>query len=228
MSRRIASLLLALPLASAVAACGAAPPAPSAAVAVTPSAPATVAPATAAILPTVSPHPAPSPTPAPTPGASGNEGNVDGPGAPDFSVEPTTAQTIRVTLTAPDAKAWRIAVAGTGDRASDRWELTVETGDVAPVITTTEVANGVAADPAVQPTLETGAAKGRICSATLSVCLVASSLRLPADGTGTIVLALVRTDPASALQVSAATAAWAGDPFVLGPWTTTEPFPWDV
>jgi hypothetical protein len=221
MSRRFASLLLALSLAAALAACAAAP---SAAPASAPSSP----------NPTSSPAATPAPTPAATlvatPAATStpDTGNVDGPGTPDFSVEPSGAQTIKITLTAPDAKAWRIAVAGTGDHAADRWDLTVETGDVAPVITTTEAPGGVAAEPVEQPKLELGTAKGKICSTTLPVCLVASSLSLPADGDGTIVLDLVRTDAGAALSVTAATAAWDGDPFVLGAWTTTEAFPWGV
>jgi len=171
---------------------------------------------------------APVATPAPSfATASPDTGNVDGPGAPDLSVEPVGAQTIRVTLVNTDAKAWRLVVAGTGRRATDSWTLDVATGDVGPAITTTEVTAGVAGDPVEQPALEMGDATGRVCSAALPVCLIAKTLVLPDGGNGTLVLELVRTDASVSLAVSAATAGWPSDPFVLGPWTTTDAFPWD-
>jgi hypothetical protein len=197
------------------------------------------APHQSAVAPIVTPTVAPAATPAVAPSAptaparpaataSADAGNVNAPGTSDLSIEPAGAAGIRVTLGNADAKAWRVSVAGTGNRAADAWTLDVETGDVGPVITTTETAAGVAGEPIEQPGLEMGDASGRICSATLPVCVVAKSVVLPAGGNGTLVLELVRTDGSVPLAVSAATARWTSDPFVLGPWTTTEAFPWEV
>lgn len=173
-------------------------------------------------------RPAATPTTAPAATAWPNTGNVTGPGAPDFSVEPVSGQTIRVTLAAPDAKAWRLTVAGTGDQSADAWTFEVETGDILPGITTTETVGGKAGEAKLQEKLAMGTAKGRVCSTTLPVCVIAKSVELPADGNATLVLDLVRTDAAAPLSVTAATATWDGDPFVLGPWTVTEAFAWAI
>lgn len=158
--------------------------------------------------------------------ASPNAGNVSGPGDPDFSIEPVGNDTVRITLSAPDAKAWRIQVAGAGAKARNAWELTLATGDVAPAVTTTETFNGVADEPIEQMRLEMGTATGRVCSRALPLCVIASSVELPADGNATLVLELVRVDASAPLSVTASTATWDGDPFVLGPWTLSEPFAW--
>ena len=181
-------------------------------------------------IPPTPTHPAATPaaTPIATPAATGSAdtGNVNAPGVPALSVEPVGAQTIRVTLVDPAAKAWRITVTGTGGHADDAWTLDVETGDVGPVITTIERAAGMASDPVERPGLEAGDPAGRVCSTTLPVCAIAKTVVLPEGGNGTLVVQLVRTDPSSALAASAATASWSTDPFVLGPWTTTAAFPW--
>jgi hypothetical protein len=168
------------------------------------------------------------PTARPLPTATPDSGNVDAPVAPELSVEPQTANTIGVTLVDKNAKAWQIVVHGTGDRASNSWVLSIETGDVAPVITTTETKKGVEAQPEEQPSLEMGVTTGKVCSTSLPMCVRLASVRLPRSGNGTLVLALTRTDPAAAMSVAGATARWPTDPFVLGPWTTTEAFPWDA
>ena len=187
----------------------------------------TASPSVTHLAPLTSVPPVATPS-APVATASPDTGNVDRPGLPDLSVEPVGAQAIRVTLVNADAKAWRLVVTGTGSRAADSWALDVITGDVSPVITTTETTAGVAGDPVEQSTLELGDATGRVCSAGLPVCVVATTLVLPDGGNGTLVLELVRTDASVPLAVSAATAGWPSDPFVLGPWTTTDAFPWDA
>jgi hypothetical protein len=194
--------------------------------AMAPAAPGLSAASPAATHAVASPAPTPSASPAPT--ASADTGNVNAPGTPDLSIEPAGAQAIRVTLVNPDAKAWRVIVTGTGSQAADAWTLDVETGDVGPVITTTETAAGVVGDPLEQPGLEAGDPAGRVCSAALPVCVVAKSVVLPDGGNGTLVLELVRTETSVALAVSAATAGWPTDLFVLGAWTTTEAFPWGI
>jgi hypothetical protein len=215
MSPRVTPLLAALSLALVACTSAAAPAAPSQAgqTSATPNPAHTTAPTSAT-------------TPAAT--ASADTGNVSSVVTPDFSVEPVGAQTIRVTLVDPNAKAWSFTVAGTGSRAPDAWTVVVETSDVAPAITTTERVAGVAGDPVEQVGLETGDAKGRVCSAVLPVCVIGRTVVLPDGGTGTLVLELVRTDGSVPLAVVGSTAGWPSDPFVLGSWTTTEAFPWEV
>ena len=97
---------------------------------------------------------------------------------------------------------------------------------MAPSITTLETVNGVAGDPQEQPGLEAGAATGRVCATSLPVCVNAASVRLPDQGNGTLTLELTRLEASADLSVTGGTAAWPSEPFVLGPWTTTEAFPW--
>lgn len=163
---------------------------------------------------------------APAATATPDSGNVDAPVTPGLSVETVGALGIRVTLADPAAKAWRVTVAGAVGDTADSWTLTVETGDVAPVITTVETVNGIVGEPQEQTGLETGDATGRICSVAVPACVRAGSVVLPHDGNGTLVLEISRTDIVTALDVTCATAGWPAEPFVLGPWTTTAPFPW--
>jgi hypothetical protein len=222
---RLTPAILVASLAVGLAACSSIPAAP-----VGPTSPASraVAPAIAegsqaTAIESRMPSPTIAPKPAPT---APDTGNVGGPVTPALSIEPVGTSAIRVTLADPAAKAWRLTVAGTGAHAADRWSLTVETGDVAPVITTVDTVNGVDGQPQEQPGLEMGDANGRVCALNLPVCLRAASVVLPQDGNGTLVLELTRTDATVALDVTGGTATWTTDPFVLGPWTTTEAFPW--
>ena len=204
--------------------CSSTPAAPVAPVSPSPSA---AAERSAVTLP-ASPKPSPA-TPTAGPTATPDSGNVNAPVTPALSVETVGAVAIRVTLADPAAKAWRVTVAvpgSAGGPASATWALTLETGDVAPVITTTDAQDGVAGEPKEQPGLEAGAGTGRVCSVAVPVCVRAASVVLPRDGNGTLVLELGRADTATDLSVTGATAGWTTDPFVLGPWTSTEAFPW--
>jgi hypothetical protein len=228
MKPRLAPILVSLPLTAALLACSAgAPVTTSPGAKGAPTLPAAAAPASAAPV-AATPSSAPIAAASPAPAASPDEGNVDGPATPDLSIVPVGAEAIRVTLADTAAKAWRIIVAGTGSRAGDRWTLEVETGDVAPAITTVDTRAGVDGDPQEQVALEMGDTAGRLCSAVVPVCVAARSLQLPAGGNGTLVLELARTDASAPLAVTAATAPWIGEPFNLGPWTTTEAFPWEA
>lgn len=226
MSPRFVPSLAAAALSLVVAGCagagtmGATSAVPSAST--TPASP--VAAATSA--PTAAPTSAPTVRPSAAPTASPDSGNVEDPAGPVLSVEPISAVAIRVTLADPAAKAWRVSVSGTGAEARSRWDLTVETGDIAPAITTRETLGGVASEPVEQTALESGSPAGRICSVAVPVCIRAASVVLPADGNGTVVLEITRTDTTAPLEVTGATAAWAGAPFILGPWAATESFPW--
>src|SRR5690349_16254342 len=129
-----------------VAACAA--PAPAAPVAVTPT---TRPSAVAAVVPTPSPVPVGGertpPVTGPTPTATPNAGDVDGWGpGPALTVEFPGERLLDVTLEDAKAKAWRVVVTGTGDLAADRFEVVVETGDVGPAISATEIQGGEVVD----------------------------------------------------------------------------------
>ena len=230
---RIAPVVLATLALLAVAACSAAAPAsPSSA---SPSfAPIAQAPdPTPIATPTHGPDPVvpvvdPVPDPVDSPSATPPDtGDVDGAtGAPELTVEDVSADTIQVALVDPVAKAWRLVVAGTGDLATDRWEILVETGDVGPLITATEVRNDKVVDTMDLTGFGDGTAAAGGCHPLLGVCLDSDGFSLPADGNGTFSVRLTLLGPSHPLSVRGGTAGWPSEPFVLGPWTDTEAFPW--
>jgi hypothetical protein len=165
--------------------------------------------------------PAPELTPVPV------TGDVDGAiGGPELTIEALDGDTIQATLDDPTAKAWRLVVAGTGDRAGERWEILVETGDVAPVITATEIRNGEVADVLDLTGFWDGTAAAGGCHSTLPVCVGSDGFELPEGGDGRFSVRLELAGTQVPLMVSGGTAAWDGEPFVLGPWHDTEAFPW--
>ena len=174
------------------------------------------------------PTPVPTATPEPTPTPSVNAGDVESQGrGAELTVEFPKPDLLDVTLEDSEAKAWRVIVTGTGDRATDRMEVVVEAGDVGPVITATEVQQGevVGSIDLSNYFDETMAAGG--CHHTLNVCIDSSSFRFSDDGTGRLRIRIQMPDPAAGrLLVTGGTAGWPGEPFVLGPWTDTESFPW--
>jgi hypothetical protein len=224
MSHRLVPAFIALAAAITVAACAASPsfpPTPS------PSLP-SVAPLPTPSIPSLPATPPVSEPTAPPASERPDSGNVDEPAAgPVLSIELVDATTIRATIEDPAAKAWRIDVAGIGQLAGDRLSIVVETGDVAPLVTVAEIRDGRTVsvmdlsgfgDP-------TAAAGG--CHATLTVCVDSDSVRYPARGDGRLVVSLTRNDGTLPLTVTGSTAGWPGEPFILGPWTSTEAFPWD-
>jgi hypothetical protein len=212
------SLALAASLALvAVAACAGTPGAPS-----SPSAPATPV----AQEPTLTPVPVAAPTGAPTPVATPIIGGVDGsPGGPELSIETLDDDTIQATIEDPDAKAWRLVVAGTGELGADRWEIVVETGDVGPVITATEVRDGVVVDTLDLTGFWDGTAAAGGCHSSLPVCLGSDGFRVP-EGDGIFSVRLDLPEAQVPLLVRGGTAGWPGEPFILGEWHDTEAFPW--
>ena len=169
--------------------------------------------------PTVAPVVTPAPLPSPT--ASPAIGNVDSE-YPELSVEQTD-ETYLVTVTDPAAKAWQVVVAGAGATAADRLELVVEVGDTAPGATVRFIVDGILRD-----TLELGsmigvatAASGG-CHPTLEICVSSGDITIdPATGT----LRVRLEDLAGhVVAIRGATAAWPGEPFILGPWRETETF----
>ncbi len=189
----------------AVAGCSAAAPS-------SPSAGARSSPSTAPVatpMPTVRPS---APAPSATPNAA-------------LAIERAGRHAIRATVTDLDAKSWRLVVEGTGAHRGDRWIIEVDTGDVGPVVAARETINGHEGEAVEIVELETGTAHGRVCATRLPVCLDAATFRLP-QGDGTLAATLVVTDAAAKLTISGAHATWDGEPFVLGPWTATDPVPW--
>ena len=70
----------------------------------------------------------------------------------------------------------------------------------------------------------TAAAGG--CHSTLPVCLDSDGFRLPDDGDGPFSVRLDLPAGAGAARDPRRHGRWDGEPFVLGPWHDTEPFPW--
>jgi hypothetical protein len=163
-----------------------------------------------------------SPTPTP------NAGDVDGSGSgPALTVEFPGERMLDVTLEDAKAKAWRVVVAGTGGRAEDRFGIVVQTGDVGPAISATEIQDGEVVDVIDLSFFgdDTAAAGG--CHRRLDVCVDTSSFTFGDDGTGRLRVRLDMPSPSDgSLLVSGGTAGWPGEPFVLGPWSDTEPFAW--
>jgi hypothetical protein len=178
------------------------------------------------VVPTPTPVATPIAEPIPTPSANAGDVESQGRGA-ELTVEFPKPDLLDVTLEDSEAKAWRVIVTGTGDRATDRMEVLVEAGDVGPVITATEVQQGevVGSIDLSNYFDETMAAGG--CHHTLNVCIDSSSFRFSDDGTGRLRIRIQMPDPAAGrLLVTGGTAGWPGEPFILGPWTDTESFPW--
>jgi hypothetical protein len=209
-------VLAALVLGAALAACGsaAADPLPSG-----PARPVTQAPMPTPVL-------APAATPRPTPDSTPITGDVDGAiGGPELTIEAVDDDTLIATLDDPEAKAWRIVVAGTGALAGDRWEIVVETGDIGPVIYATEVRDGVEGEVLDLTGFWDGTATAGGCHMTLPVCIDAEGFDVP-EGDGRFAARLELPQPEVALTITGGTARWDGEPFILGSWQDTETFEW--
>lgn len=212
MRRRLAPLVAASLALLTVAACVA-----SAGSTLAPSAPS----------PAVHPTPVRVPLITPAPTVSPDAGNVDGVSYPELTIEPVDATTIEATIEDPAAKAWRLVIAGTGARAGDRLELVVETSDVEPSILAREIRDGRLVDEIDLTGYADGTAAAGGCHRMLPVCVDSDGFRLPVDGDGTFSVRLTVTDAGTPLTVTGGTATWPEEPFVLGPWTDAEPFPWN-
>ena len=143
-----------------------------------------------------------------------------------LSVENVDADTIQVTLEDSAAEAWRLVVAGTGAQADDRWEILVETGDIEPLISAREIRGGNVVDVLDLTGFGSGTAAAGGCHSTLPVSLDSTGFSLPADGDGTFSVRLDLPEAGVPLTIRGGTAGWPAEPFVLGPWTDTEAFPW--
>jgi hypothetical protein len=151
---------------------------------------------------------------------------VDGAGGgPELTIETLDADTIVATLKDPEAKAWRLVVSGTGELGADRWEIVVETGDIGPVITATEIRGGKVADVLDLSGFYDGTAAAGGCHTTLPVCMDSDGFRVP-EGDGLFSVRLDLPEAQVPLVIRGGAAAWAGEPFVLGDWHDTEAFAW--
>ena len=204
----------------AVAACAASGVAPSPRT--TPGPIATAPAPTPIVVPSVEPAATPSPTP-PT-----DEGNVDGTVFPQLTVETIDAATLRVTLDDPSARAWRLVIAGSGDLRYDRLEIEVETSDIEPVITAREYRDSELVSEMDLSGYADGTAAAGGCHATLHVCVDSDGFRLPHNDNGRFRVRLAVADAAGPLAITGATAGWPGEPFILGPWVTTDTFDWSA
>ncbi len=153
---------------------------------------------------------------------SPHEGHGDvEPSFPELSIE--IEDGYLVSVTDPAAKAWRIAVAGTATRSNHRVEVIVEVGDTAPGATVRFELDGQLLD-----VLELGsmigantAASGG-CHPTLGVCVSSADIDIDGEsGTLTVRFEMLGDGP---ISIEGATAGWPEEPFILGPWDTTEPF----
>lgn len=212
MRPRLAPVIAASLALVAVAACAGTPAAPT-----LPAAP---------VAGTPDPTPIVTPRPVPTPGATPIMGGVDGSaGGPELTIEAVDEDTVRATLVDPDAKAWRLVVSGAGELGSDRWEIAVETGDVGPVITATEVRDGEVTDVMDLTGFYDGTAAAGGCHAALPVCLESDGFDVP-EGDGRFSVLLDLPEAQVPLVIRGGTARWDGEPFILGEWRDTEAFPW--
>lgn len=182
--------------------------------------------------PTLAPTERPSPTPVPgtpepvaTPFPSANAGDVDS-GWPELTIEFLGDDIVEATLVDPFAKAWRLVIAGVAERSGERLELVVETGDVSPVITARELRDGQVIDTLDLSGMWDGTAASGGCHRTLPVCFGSDGFELPEAGDGTLAIRIALPDPRTPLTITGGTAGWPDEPFVLGPWTDTEAFPW--
>jgi len=168
----------------------------------------------------------PSVTPSPTPPT--DEGNVDGNVFPQLTVETIDPSALRVTLDDPSARAWRLVIAGSGDLRYDRLEIEVETSDIEPVITAREIRDSEVVSEMDLSGYADGTAAAGGCHATLHVCIDSDGFRLPHNDNGRFRVRLSVADATGPLAITGSTAGWPGEPFILGPWVTTDTFNWSA
>jgi len=164
--------------------------------------------------------PVATPVDSDAPSATPDQGNVD-PEYPELAVEVGDGYVI--SITDPAAKAWRWEVRGPGVLAEDRLEIVVEVGDITPGAEARIYKRGSLVDVFDMNGMvgdDTVAAGG--CHPTLQVCFGSDGLTIDPQ-TGRASLVLERVEPVQ-FAVQGATAGWPGEPFILGPWRTTEPY----
>jgi hypothetical protein len=176
--------------------------------------------APSAVPQTEAPSQPASPRPSAPPRTLPPTGNTDAT-YPELTVS-TDGPGYVIEIVDPTAKAWRIVVTGTGALATDRLELLVETGDIAPGVQVTTVIGGLTTDVndlgGIVST-PTSAAGG--CHPRLELCYSSGGIGIDLER-GSVGVVLERLE-GGAFTIVGATAGWPGEPFVLGPWRATDP-----
>jgi hypothetical protein len=128
-----------------------------------------------------------------------------------------------IDLVDPEAKAWWIVISGTGPNAGDRLEIVAEVGDIWPGAAVNVYVGGELVDTTDMNGLignSTAIAGG--CHPTLGLCFSSAGIAIrPEDGR----LSVALDGSANPFEIRGATAAWDGEPFILGPWRGTESVP---
>ncbi len=141
------------------------------------------------------------------------------PGYPDVSVEPLGGNEYRVTVADPEAKVWRLTIRAAEGSPGAALRIVVTTGDIRYAVDAT-VITPPAAPRHVHLRRPNAAA---ICEPTTGACLAPDGVRTPGNPSRNAASFTVTLDPDRAVTLTGATAAWADEPFVRGPWQVAEP-----
>lgn len=141
------------------------------------------------------------------------------PGHPDVSVEPLGGDRYEVTVADPDAKVWRLAIGMADGTSEAALRVVVTTGDVRYAVDAT-----VLTPPAGPRNVHLRRPNaGPICEPTTGACLAPDGVRTPGNPSRHAASFVVTLDPDRAVALTGATAAWASEPFIRGPWQVSEP-----
>ncbi|MEX2012066.1 MAG: hypothetical protein WEF51_07520 [Chloroflexota bacterium] len=126
-----------------------------------------------------------------------------------------------IDLVDPEARAWWVVISGTGGNEGDRIEIVAEVGDIWPGAAVRVYVGGELFDTTDMNGLignRTAIAGG--CHPVLDLCFSSAGIDIrPDDGRLTVAL---QGAAAGAFGIRGATASWAGEPYILGPWQGTE------
>jgi len=125
-----------------------------------------------------------------------------------------------IDLVDPEARAWWIVVSGTGTLEGDRIEIIAEVGDIWPGAVVNVYSGGELVDSTdLNGLLENPTAIVGGCHPTLELCFSSAGVSLrPEEGRLSVTL---EGADAGRFEIRGATAAWDGEPYILGPWNGT-------
>lgn len=125
-----------------------------------------------------------------------------------------------IELTDPGARTWRIVVSGTD--GGDRLELLVEAGDIVPgVVVSTFVDGSLVDEHDLTRMVDDPTAAAGGCHPVLQACYSSGGILVDLDA-GRIGLVVEQVAP-TPLRIVGMSAAWRDEPFIPGPWRSTEP-----
>ena len=104
----------------------------------------------------------------------------------------------------------------------------METSDIEPVITAREIRDSEVVNEMDLSGYSDGTAAAGGCHATLHVCIDSDGFRLPHNDNGRFRVRLSVATATGPLAITGSTAGWPGEPFILGPWVTTDTFDWSA